>query len=210
MTPGSFHQAFPRVDGGKRQTAFTSFGVPGMTGQEGMRENTRSTVQGSDSAGRDGVFILGGRSVQDQPPRNYSRAFGVVTGKKSTQPVAVGTSPSLRPRYTAAPRARVQCDWQAILPPIERIAWLVFLVGAAPLTTELRSMTVSRRQLIQGALGLAAVGAGELLLHPQARATPGSGTLGAYADLLAREAKGALDAPQGPEPLVATEDNILG
>src|SRR5262245_13873846 len=69
----------------------------------------------------------------------------------------------------------------------------------------------SRRQLIQGALGLGIAGAGGLLLHPQAQATPASGTLGSYADFLVREAKGVLlDAPKPPEKLVATEDNILG
>lgn len=65
----------------------------------------------------------------------------------------------------------------------------------------------SRRQLMQGALGLAVVGAGGLVLHPEARATPASGKLGSYADFL----KGEKDAEKPVEgKLVATEDNILG
>src|SRR5438270_775758 len=70
---------------------------------------------------------------------------------------------------------------------------------------------LSRRQLVRGALGLSVAGAGGLLLHPQAHATPASGTLGTYADFLVREAKGVLpDVPKSPGQLVATEDNILG
>jgi catechol 1,2-dioxygenase len=65
----------------------------------------------------------------------------------------------------------------------------------------------SRRQLVQGALGLAVVGAGGLVLHPEARATPASGKLGSYADFL----KGEKDVEKPAEgKLVATEDNILG
>ena len=64
---------------------------------------------------------------------------------------------------------------------------------------------LSRRQLVQGALGLGVVGAGGLLLHPHANATPASGTLGTYADFLARETRGVLlDVPKPPDRLVAT------
>ena len=59
----------------------------------------------------------------------------------------------------------------------------------------------SRRQLLQGACGLAVAGAGELL-HPQARATPASGKLGGYADFLAQEVKRVADVkPMGSPPL---------
>jgi protocatechuate 3,4-dioxygenase beta subunit len=65
----------------------------------------------------------------------------------------------------------------------------------------------TRRQLVQGAFGLGIAGAGGLLLHPQARATPPSGKLGDYAGFLAAE---EADVPQPKDKLAATEDNILG
>src|SRR4051794_33444477 len=66
----------------------------------------------------------------------------------------------------------------------------------------------SRRGFVQGVFGLAAVGAGGLVLHPEAQATPASGTLGTYAAYLEEEEK--KPPPAAPaKKLPAPEKNIL-
>lgn len=69
----------------------------------------------------------------------------------------------------------------------------------------------SRRDfVVQGSLGLAALGAGGLVLRADARPTPASGTLGAYKKYLHRAAKAAQAAARQPARWQPTEDNILG
>lgn len=68
----------------------------------------------------------------------------------------------------------------------------------------------TRRDFIRhGCLGLAAVGAGGLVLRAGVGPTPESGSLGDYARLLAQEQKGN-DQPAPPAKFAPTEDNILG
>src|SRR5262245_40794731 len=67
------------------------------------------------------------------------------------------------------------------------------LFGAIPfLGVSIRMNRYTRRQLVQGALGLGILGAGGLVLLPEARATPASGTLGSYAAYLLNQEKGLL------------------
>jgi catechol 1,2-dioxygenase len=66
----------------------------------------------------------------------------------------------------------------------------------------------SRRDLLrQGVFGLAAGGAGGLVLRADAQVTPASGTLGSYGAFLAQNDKAPLKLPAKWQP---TEDNILG
>src|SRR5262245_16125153 len=66
----------------------------------------------------------------------------------------------------------------------------------------------SRRDFLrQGSLGLAAVGAGGLVLQAGAQPTPTSGKLGRYGDVIALNDR---DLPRLPDKLQITEDNILG
>jgi catechol 1,2-dioxygenase len=66
----------------------------------------------------------------------------------------------------------------------------------------------SRRDfVVQGSMGLATLGVAGLVLRADARPTPASGTLGAYAKYLKAASKAAAKKPAKWQP---TEDNILG
>lgn len=68
----------------------------------------------------------------------------------------------------------------------------------------------SRRDFVRhSCLGLAAAGAGGLVLQAGVAPTPTSGSLGDYARFLAREPRVVVAQAQA-DKLVATEDNILG
>jgi catechol 1,2-dioxygenase len=70
---------------------------------------------------------------------------------------------------------------------------------------------LSRRDFFRrGALGLAALGAGGLILPAGAEPTPASGELGAYGRYLAAGERPARPPAAAPAQWAATEDNILG
>jgi catechol 1,2-dioxygenase len=69
----------------------------------------------------------------------------------------------------------------------------------------------SRREfMVQGSMGLAALGSAGLVLRADAQPTPASGTLGAYRKFLRRAEKAASGAANQPASWKPTEDNILG